>query len=191
MGRKGSGTLLGYGSSHLKSADRGKGTPEASTPQKGSKSKYRAIPCIVTEDLTLFTSEDIAQLQFAAGRADQGAAHIALKHRAALAGIQGTWFGSLKEGRRFIELVRLQTAGEISALQCQFVYELFAPCLYRPGVEGLRPNSPISLGKYIADFIYYAKDGFVVEDTKGVRTALYRWKKKHVEAQYGFSIRET
>jgi hypothetical protein len=30
----------------------------------------------------------------------------------------------------------------------------------------------------------------VVEDVKGFKTELYRWKKKHVEAQYGIEIVE-
>jgi hypothetical protein len=30
----------------------------------------------------------------------------------------------------------------------------------------------------------------VVEDVKGMRTPMYRWKKKHVEAQYGITITE-
>lgn len=31
---------------------------------------------------------------------------------------------------------------------------------------------------------------YVVEDVKGFKTPLYKWKKKHVEAQYGITIRE-
>ena len=47
------------------------------------------------------------------------------------------------------------------------------------------------IGKYIADFEFYLPNGTrVVEDAKGVRTALYRWKKRHVEAQYGITIVE-
>jgi hypothetical protein len=46
------------------------------------------------------------------------------------------------------------------------------------------------VGIYRADFAYRTADGTVVEDVKGVRTALYRWKKKHVEAEYGVTIVE-
>jgi hypothetical protein len=48
------------------------------------------------------------------------------------------------------------------------------------------------VGHYVADFRYRSgpQGLLVVEDVKGVRTALYRWKKKHVEAQYGIQITE-
>ena len=50
----------------------------------------------------------------------------------------------------------------------------------------------VCLGKYIADFRYRAgRQGLlVVEDVKGFKTPLYRWKKKHVEAQYGITVVE-
>ena len=52
------------------------------------------------------------------------------------------------------------------------------------------------LGDWIADFVYeeLQQPGAwiaVAEDVKGMKTPLYRWKKKHVEAQYGIQIRET
>ncbi len=45
----------------------------------------------------------------------------------------------------------------------------------------------------VADFSYTdTRTGLVVvEDVKGFKTPLYRWKKRHVEAQYGFRILET
>ena len=47
------------------------------------------------------------------------------------------------------------------------------------------------IGKYVADFVYIENDEEVIEDSKGYRTPLYRWKKKHVEAQYKRKIKET
>jgi hypothetical protein len=45
--------------------------------------------------------------------------------------------------------------------------------------------------KYIADFVVKYKDGHTeVVDPKGFKTALYRLKKKLVEAQYGIEIKE-
>ena len=32
---------------------------------------------------------------------------------------------------------------------------------------------------------------YMTEDVKGFKTPLYRWKKKHVAAQYGIDILET
>ncbi len=106
--------------------------------------------------------------------------------------MDGITFHSAKEARRYGELKLLEKAGEIHALKCQFPYVLSVPRIYVPGVEGLQADRPAKvIGKYLADFIYYSREGFVVEDVKGFKTPLYRWKKRHVEAQYGLKIRET
>ena len=47
------------------------------------------------------------------------------------------------------------------------------------------------IGQYVADFVYYENGQEVVEDVKGVRTPLYKWKRKHFAAHYGKEIRET
>jgi hypothetical protein len=49
---------------------------------------------------------------------------------------------------------------------------------------------------YIADFVYDEKDKNgewlrIIEDAKGMKTDVYRLKKKMVEATYGIQIRET
>ena len=54
----------------------------------------------------------------------------------------------------------------------------------------LRVQGGAIVGKYYADF-KYTKDGKqVYEDSKGVRTAIYRLKKKIVEAVYNIKIVE-
>ena len=98
-------------------------------------------------------------------------------------------FDSKAEYSRWGVLKLLAQAGEIYNLRRQVRIPL--------EVAGKR------LGVYVADFVY---DTFpvlqdehspilssyaVVEDTKGVRTALFKWKARHFEAQYGFPIRET
>ena len=115
------------------------------------------------------------------------------KYNARKTTVDGIVFDSAKEAARYQELRVLEKAGEIAGLQCQFVYELFAPRIYVAGMEGLKAHRPHAvIGKYIADFIYYStrEPGLIVEDVKGFKTPLYRWKKKHVEAQFGFVIRE-
>ena len=188
MGRKGSGTLLGGGSSHLKSADRGKGTPEASTPQNGSKSKYRAIPCIVTEDLTLFTKEDIEALEEADRAPNEPLTDWSrwpLKARADRVTVRGIWFGSLKEGKRYIYLAGLQKAGGISGLLLQPIYRIMVKPMIGEGDYE-------EVAKYVGDFQYETSHGAkVVEDTKGNRLPLYKLKKKIVERLYGIKILET
>jgi hypothetical protein len=92
--------------------------------------------------------------------------------------IDGRRFASTKEGARFAELRLLEKAGLIRMLeiQPQFI------CL----VNGDK------IGVYRADFAYLEHGKRVVEDVKSgpTKTALYRWKKRHVEAQYDIKIRE-
>lgn len=106
--------------------------------------------------------------------------------------VDGIRFASQKEARRYGELKLLEKAGEIWNLNLQPRYELSTlNCSSSTDQERLK------IGEYRADFLYLVgkKDDWlnstvVVEDVKGFKTPLYRWKKKHVEAQYGIEIRE-
>lgn len=148
--------------------------PTTQLARKGSK--YRAEPCIVTQDLTLFSKEDIITAEAVSGNPLTGTGSLA--DRGARIGISGEWFGSLKEGRRYIDLKRLEQAGEIQDLECQPEFEI-------------RANG-IPVGLYRGDFRYrrgtYGPE--VIEDVKGVRTPVYRLKKKLVESLYGITIQE-
>ena len=86
-------------------------------------------------------------------------------------------FHSKKERNRYIDLLLLQKAGQIESLACQVPFDL--------EVNGTQ------IGQYVADFVYYENGQEVVEDVKGVRTPLYKWKRKHFAAHYGKEIRET
>lgn len=100
--------------------------------------------------------------------------------------VDGIVFDSKREANRYAQLKMRERAGGIVELRRQVVFGLSA--------TSSRPiTSPISLhvGTYIADFTYVEDGVFVVEDSKGARTALYLWKKKHMAAQYGIQIRET
>ena len=99
------------------------------------------------------------------------------KYHAKRCFVDGQWFDSGREAARWRELRLLERADQISGLQRQPKFSLL--------VNG-RP-----IGAYVADFAYLEAGVRVVEDSKGVRTALYRWKRKHVQAQYGIEIRET
>lgn len=99
--------------------------------------------------------------------------------------VDGIRFDSKKEADYYRELKRREQAGEIYDLRCQQRFEL--------DVKGQFAGEPLTrIGAYVADFWYVerATDTVVVVDVKGVRTALYSWKKKHVEAQYGITVRE-
>jgi len=107
------------------------------------------------------------------------------KYHAVPTVVDNICFASKKEARRYGELKLLEKAHQIEALCCQVPYVLAVP-VNDPSAVDMRAI----VGKYIADFVYYDQTGFVVEDVKGFRTPLYRWKKRHVEAQYGITIRE-
>ena len=91
--------------------------------------------------------------------------------------LDGHNFDSLREARRYRDLKLLERAGRIHSLRLQVPFAL--------DVAGE------TIGKYVADFTYHEGDQEIVEDSKGFATPLYRWKKKHVEAQYKIKIKET
>lgn len=91
--------------------------------------------------------------------------------------IDGIIFDSRKESRRYSELRLLEKAGVIKDLKCQ------------PKIDITVNHKHIC--NYIADFQYINEWGeLVIEDVKGMKTPVYRLKKKLVEAIYGFSISE-
>ena len=86
-------------------------------------------------------------------------------------------FDSIAESIRAIELVMLQRAGVIYALEFQPEYEL---------QEGFRRNGKAHRAiKYIADFRYMENDVVIVEDVKGKRTSEYQIKKKMFLKKHG------
>ena len=99
--------------------------------------------------------------------------------------VDGITFASKAEARRYSELKMLEKAGQVRNIRTQVPYKL-----------NVSNFSIVTIGKYVADFVYEvptvgAWGGPIVEDVKGFRTPLYRWKKKHFEAQYGIQILET
>jgi len=86
-------------------------------------------------------------------------------------------FDSRAEYHRYLELLILEKAGKIYMLKRQTEFPIV--------VNGVK------VCRYRADFTYDdgTKNG-VVEDVKGVRTAIYRLKKKLMLACYGITIKE-
>lgn len=93
--------------------------------------------------------------------------------------VDGITFPSKREARRYRELALLAAAGDILALELQPAWDLHAP--------GGR-----KVCTYIADFRYVvaATGETVIEDSKGVRTPIYRLKKKWLLAEHGIAVRE-
>ncbi len=92
--------------------------------------------------------------------------------------VDGIVFASRAESNRYHELSLLQRAGEIHDLRIQVPYILQES--FRHPVHGLQRAI-----KYIADFVYIEKNGMeIVEDSKGMRTEVYKLKKKLLLARF-------
>jgi len=92
--------------------------------------------------------------------------------------VDGLTFDSKREAARYGELKLLARAKVIDHLECQVSFPIV--------INGKR------ICEYRADFVFVDKSSSsrCVEDVKGVRTPVYRLKKKLVEALYSVTIRE-
>ena len=110
--------------------------------------------------------------------------------------IDNITFDSTGEGLRYKELKLLAKTGQITDLQLQKKF-IIVPEIREPDSVG--PRGGVKNGKliqsaayYIADFVYYDKNGkLVVEDFKGFKTDLYKLKKKLMKYIYDIDIKET
>lgn len=91
--------------------------------------------------------------------------------------VDGIIFDSKKEAAQYQVLKLRERAGEISGLTLQPKYPL--------EINGIK------IGNYIGDFFYTENGQRVVEDTKGVKTPVYKLKRRLMLALYGIHIRET
>lgn len=96
----------------------------------------------------------------------------------------GIMFDSIKEKNRYIELKLMERAGLIKNLKLQYEFELQPAFTLK--------NKKIRKISYIADFYYFDNklNDYVVEDTKGMRTEVYKIKKKMFEYRYKKEIKE-
>lgn len=92
--------------------------------------------------------------------------------------IDGITFASKAEAWRYLELMALKKAMVISDLVLQPKWAM--------KVNGVKICS------YVADFAYREKGNFwlIVEDVKGIKTPVYRLKKKLMKAIHGIDIKE-
>lgn len=95
----------------------------------------------------------------------------------------GMTFDSMKEYRRYCELLLLERAGAITELQRQVKFELI-PAQRIDGKVAERAC------QYIADFVYRENGNRVVEDTKGVKTKDYIIKRKLMLYIHGIRVKE-
>jgi hypothetical protein len=90
--------------------------------------------------------------------------------------VDGFVFDSRREANRYVELKLLERAGEIYHLELQPKFEMV--------VNGMK------ICDYYADFRYQEGEKTIVEDAKGVRTDVFRIKKKLLKAIYGIDVVE-
>ncbi|MGD9714830.1 MAG: DUF1064 domain-containing protein [Thermomicrobiales bacterium] len=99
------------------------------------------------------------------------------KYKAVRTTLDGITFASKREAERYATLKLLEKAGDITKLELQPRYPLVV-------------NDQL-VGNYVADFRYRDEQGnTVVEDAKGVKTPVYKLKKKLMKAIYGIEVRE-
>lgn len=110
-----------------------------------------------------------------------------MKYHNQLTEIDGIKFHSLKEAERYTILTLMEKSGGISNLELQKKYVLIPKI---PAVKGVCPASRECC--YIADFVYLDnKTGkTIVEDVKGIRTEVYKIKKKLMRYVHGIIIPE-
>lgn len=106
----------------------------------------------------------------------------------------GMTFDSMKEYRRYKELLLLERAGKIEKLRRQVKFILI-PSQYEKTVDPKAGKSKLQCIErecsYYADFVYIENGETVVEDTKGLKTDVYILKRKLMLEKYGIRIRET
>lgn len=93
----------------------------------------------------------------------------------------GIKFDSKKEGSYYLKLKLLEEKGIISDLKLQVKFELQPKFQFG--------NKTIRAINYIADFTYIQDNKLHIVDTKGVRTDVYKLKKKMMEYK-GYEVEE-
>lgn len=101
------------------------------------------------------------------------------KYHAKKMEVDGHVFDSAHEAKRYGELRYELLAGNIQNLRLQVPYILIPKSEYGGRIE------------YISDFVYEENGREIVEDAKGVRTPVYKLKKRLMAEIYGIKIKET
>lgn len=98
------------------------------------------------------------------------------KYRAVKTTVDNITFDSKREAARYCELKLLLRAEKIRNLEIQPKFNF--------RLDGDR------IFTYRADFAYFDNDERIIEDVKGVRTPVYRLKKKIIEKAFNVRIVE-
>lgn len=123
---------------------------------------------------------DFSKRRFAVGNVN---ANTKSKYHSRKQTIDGYVFASKREAQRYSELKMLEKAGEISNLELQKRFELIPS----QRIDGKVVERPCY---YVCDFAYYEGGKQVIEDAKGMKTEVYKIKKKLMLYKYGIAIKE-
>lgn len=99
--------------------------------------------------------------------------------------IDGIKFDSKAEAARYRELKAMQQAGLIYELECQPRYNFPLDGVPMRYVGGKRKGKVI---EYVADFYYIQNDKLVIEDVKGVETAVFKLKRALMKEINGLDV---
>jgi len=94
--------------------------------------------------------------------------------------LDGLRFDSVREAGYWQVLQSRAAAGEITELRRQVAFPLLCPF----------EDRSVMVCTYIADFTYRDRDGFHVVDVKGMKTPMYRLKKRWLQLQDGIVVEE-
>ena len=102
-------------------------------------------------------------------------------------------FGNIRTaslGRLFASKLEANHAGILEAMKrAKEPHQRVKSVIYQYRIP-LAVNGT-TIGHYVADFYVLFADGHKeIHESKGFKTPIYKWKKKHVEAQYGEKIYE-
>lgn len=92
--------------------------------------------------------------------------------------VDGVTWDSKRERARWLVLWARKCAGQIADLRRQVRFDLHA-------------QGGQKVCSYVADFVYTEGGRQVVEDVKGMKTPMYKLKRKWMAAEHGIEILET
>lgn len=99
------------------------------------------------------------------------------KYHAQKTEVDGIMFDSKKESKDYLQLKHLEDCGVIKNLRRQVSFELQPKYTNNKGEH-------IKAINYVADFVYEQDGKTIVRDTKGVKTDIFKLKKKLFEYKY-------
>ncbi len=141
--------------------------------------------------MSQWTQDDVDRLNAKRGAAMP--AHVPVKkskYRNVRMVVGDQHFDSKREANYWMLLKARESLGEISGLERQVVFPLYAAMMTEDGVA--HTGGIVQVSEYRADFVYRDEPSYELHivDAKGHRTKEYQRSKKWLELQQGIVIEE-